>query len=134
MVTASKLIQIKSEALLPHPPVHEDEEDVGEALAQQLILYRQIKQRALWLTERNNAGLRSYIHVPPSFPSATTVDLTGLTIEDLARALLNLLNHPTDATTSSLINIPKLTLKQKVQEILNVLTPSRKHLLPGPTR
>src|SRR5512142_1384917 len=37
LVMAARLIQIKSEALLPRPPVHEPgEENPGEALARQL--------------------------------------------------------------------------------------------------
>jgi len=45
LLIASKLIQIKSEALLPHPPAREEEEDLGNTLAQQLRLYRQIKAK-----------------------------------------------------------------------------------------
>jgi hypothetical protein len=41
----AKLIQIKSEALLPHPPFTKGR-DIGESFAQQLLLYRQIKQQA----------------------------------------------------------------------------------------
>ena len=41
LVIASKLVQIKSEALLPRPPVRtDDEEDIGETLARQLIVYQ----------------------------------------------------------------------------------------------
>jgi len=45
MVIASKLVQIKSEAMLPRAPLREpDEEDLGEALARQLRIYREIKK------------------------------------------------------------------------------------------
>src|SRR5512144_516146 len=41
LVIAAKLLQIKSEALLPRPPVREvGEEDPGAALAQQLLMYK----------------------------------------------------------------------------------------------
>jgi segregation and condensation protein A len=121
MVTAAKLIQIKSEALLPHPPVHEEEEDPGESLAQQLILYRQIKQQAHWLDERIDAHLRSYVHVPQSFPTTIKVDLSGLELHDLVEALLNIVASETTPTVSSIISIPKVTLKRKVQEIISIL-------------
>ncbi len=121
MVTAAKLIQIKSEALLPHPPVHEEEEDIGESLAQQLMLYRQIKQQAHWLDERISANLRSYVHVPQSFPTTTKVDLSGLSLQDLVEALMNLIAQQASPTVSTMIGIPKVTLKQKVQEILAIL-------------
>ncbi len=50
LVIASRLIQIKSEAILPRPPVREPGEiDPGEALAQQLITYKRFKELANFL-------------------------------------------------------------------------------------
>src|SRR5512135_468158 len=47
LVIAAKLLQIKSEALLPRPPVRvEGEEDPGEALARQLIIYKRYREIA----------------------------------------------------------------------------------------
>ena len=47
LVVAAKLLQIKSEALLPRPPVREaGEEDLGEALARQLQIYKRFKELA----------------------------------------------------------------------------------------
>ena len=43
LVIAAKLLQIKSEALLPRPPVHEPgEENIGEDLVRQLKLIQAI--------------------------------------------------------------------------------------------
>ena len=46
LVIAAKLVQIKSSALLPRPsiPSLQPEEDPGEALARQLILYKKFKE------------------------------------------------------------------------------------------
>ncbi len=50
LVIAAKLIQIKSAALLPKPPVIEpEEEDPGEALARQLIAYKKFKEASQFL-------------------------------------------------------------------------------------
>ncbi|HAE58870.1 MAG TPA: hypothetical protein DCG54_05015, partial [Anaerolineae bacterium] len=50
LVIAAKLIQIKSEALLPRPPVREvGEEDPAENLARQLRIYKQFKKIANWM-------------------------------------------------------------------------------------
>jgi segregation and condensation protein A len=47
LVIAARLLQIKSEALLPRPPVREaGEEDPGEALARQLLAYKRYKEIA----------------------------------------------------------------------------------------
>src|SRR5690606_2936891 len=53
LIIAAKLVQIKSEALLPRPPAREDdEEDPGEALAYQLQMYKKVKDTAHWLGQR----------------------------------------------------------------------------------
>ena len=53
LVIATRLIQIKSEALLPRPPTREvGEEDPGEALARQLIAYKRYRQIADLLAQR----------------------------------------------------------------------------------
>ncbi len=70
LVVAAKLLQIKSEALLPRPPEREPgEEDPAEALARQLLLYRQFKEAASELAEREKAGMRTFLrltHEPPA--------------------------------------------------------------------
>ena len=53
LVIAAKLLQIKSEALLPRPPQREPgEEDPGEALAKQLIMYKRYREIAAILNQR----------------------------------------------------------------------------------
>jgi len=87
LVVAARLLQIKSEALLPRPPEREvDEEDPGDALARQLILYKKFKQAAEFLSRRQEQGLRSYLRLaaPPSIEAK--LDLTGVSLEDLIAA------------------------------------------------
>ena len=59
---ASKLVWIKSQSLLPRPPIRaeEDEEDPGEELVRRLEAYRRVQVAAKWLRERESDGLRSY--------------------------------------------------------------------------
>ncbi len=60
---ASKLLWIKSQALLPKPPTShadEEEEDPGEELVQRLEAYKRVQDAAKWLRERERQGLRSY--------------------------------------------------------------------------
>ncbi len=50
LVIAAKLILIKSKILLPRPPasiVEEEEEDIGDELARQLLIYKQSFRRLL---------------------------------------------------------------------------------------
>ena len=47
LVIAAKLLQIKSEALLPRPPVHEPgDENIGEDLVRQLKLIQTISRKS----------------------------------------------------------------------------------------
>jgi Segregation and condensation protein ScpA len=66
LVIAARLLQIKSEALLPRPPQREaGEEDPGEELARQLRLYKAFKKSAEFLQQRESLGLRSYLRLAP---------------------------------------------------------------------
>jgi segregation and condensation protein A len=88
LVIAAKLILIKSQALLPRPPGIEVEEDVGDDLVQQLVAYKQFKQVAKGLAQREAEGLRSFIRLaPPPKIESSHVDLTGITIDDLLKAV-----------------------------------------------
>src|SRR5438067_10156154 len=60
---ASKLLWIKSQALLPRPPVmrtEDDEEDPGDELVRRLEAYKRVQEAARWLRERETQGLKSY--------------------------------------------------------------------------
>src|SRR5438874_12789782 len=60
---ASKLLWIKSQALLPKPPVtrvEDDEEDPGDELVRRLEAYKRVQEAAKWLRNREAQGLRSY--------------------------------------------------------------------------
>lgn len=122
VIIAAKLVQIKSESLLPRPPVRtEEEEDTGETLARQLIIYREIKKTTEWLASRMTANLRSHLHIPRSYPVNVQLDLTGLSVTDLIMALENLVSQRPTIQDGALISIPRVTLKRKVEEIVHVL-------------
>ncbi len=127
MIIAAKLVQIKSESLLPRPPVRsDDEEDIGESLAKQLIIYREIKKTTKWLSDRINQDMRSHLHIPRSYPVNVQLDLTGLSIDDLIFALENLASDQPVLHDGAVISIPKITLKKKVEDILHILRADQK--------
>jgi segregation and condensation protein A len=95
---ASKLLWIKSQALLPRPPISradEEEEDPGDELVRRLEAYKRVKDAARWLRERELRGLRSYerpveLDLPRVKPSpeelGTGLDgLDGVTLAKLVR-------------------------------------------------
>ncbi len=127
LVIASKLLQIKSQALLPKPSIDllgEEEEDPGEELAKQLIIYKKFKDIAKWLSEREEEGLRTYLRVapPPKINFQPKLDLTGITLDDLVEVAHEIfLNNKPLTDLDTVINLPKVTIKEKISSILDHL-------------
>lgn len=127
LVIASKLLQIKSQALLPKPSIDllgEEEEDPGEELAKQLIIYKKFKDIAKWLSEREEEGLRTYLRVapPPKINFQPKLDLTGITLDDLVEVAHEIfLNDKPLTDLDTVINLPKVTIKEKISSILDHL-------------
>ncbi len=123
LVIAAKLIQIKSEALLPRPPEREEgEEDPAESLARQLKIYRAVKTTAKWLKNREDQGLQTYIRLAPPPVIEEELDLTGVTVENLVELLQALYRFQEEAASiTSVVTIPKVTIKNKIRELLDKL-------------
>ena len=123
LVVAARLLQIKSEALLPRPPTREPgEEDPADALARQLIAYKKYKQVAVLLAERELAGLRTYLRraAPPA--AETKLDPTGLSIEMLQRAMLGLLAEMASGPQlDEVVAPPKVRIRDKIRMLLSAL-------------
>jgi segregation and condensation protein A len=123
LVIAAKLLQIKSEALLPRPPEREPgEEDPGEALAKQLIAYKRYREIAAILMQREEAGFRTYLRVAPPPKLEGNVDLTGLSIEDLTAAAQDIFAdlNLTDAL-KSVVPPFRVTIREKIYLITGSL-------------
>jgi segregation and condensation protein A len=144
LAVAARLIWIKSQALLPKPPefakIQTDEEDVGDELIRQLRAYRQYKQAAAWLVERDQHTLRSYIHIgPPPRPQKVNLDMTGVTLDllhDTAQTLLNPVEGPRPEEAIQRIRI---SIAQQInvirQNLMRLARVTFKHLLSHtPTR
>ena len=123
LVIAAKLIQIKSEALLPRPPEREEgEEDPAESLARQLKIYRAVKATAKWLKNREDEGLHTYIRLAPPPVIDEELDLTGVTTDNLVELMQALYRFQEEASPiTSVVTIPKVTIKNKIRELLSRL-------------
>jgi segregation and condensation protein A len=124
LVIASRLIQIKSEVLLPRPPVREPgEEDPGDALARQLVAYKKYKQVAILLSEREAAGLRTFLRIAARPASDPQLDLGGVTIPDLHAAMIEaLLNAPKPPQLQGSVRAPQVRIRDKIRSLINALT------------
>ena len=122
LVIAAKLIQIKSAALLPRPPIIEPdtEEDEGEALVRQLLEYRKFKQAAMQLEEREGRGLRTYLRVlPPNIQVEPRIDLSDIDLNALLQAALELLvENDIRVPISEVANMPRVTIREKIDLII----------------
>ena len=122
LVVGARLSLIKSRALLPKIPAlpgdEEDEEDLAEALIRQLRQYKQFKQAATWLSEREEAGLRTYLRIAPPPKIETQLDLTGVTVESLITAVQSALDRAEDLEDSVAIVQPRrLTIEGQIKRL-----------------
>jgi len=129
MVIAARLLLIKSRALLPKPPkIVEEEEDVGDDLVRQLREYRLFKHAAQFLAAREQAGMQMYARSMPVSQSPqsrkTRIDLGDTSTDDLIRVLRALLDQPGQTTDSTALLPHRVTIEQKIEQIVACLTTS----------
>ena len=127
LVVAAKLIQIKSEALLPRPPVREvGEEDLGEGLANQLRIYKRFKELSNWLDNRGTRHLRTYLRVAPPPHIESRLDLSGITLLDLMTAAEDLYAEEAEKQAlGTIISAPRITIREKIALISEHLGKNR---------
>ena len=127
LVIASKLIQIKSEALLPRPPVREvGEVDPAEDLARQLRLYKRYKEIGLWLEDRQARNLRTFLRVAPPPKVEAKLDLSGITLADLLDAAERIFAAEQEKQSlGTVITAPKITIREKIELIASRLRTER---------
>ena len=123
LVIAAKLIQIKSEALLPRPPVREPgEEDTAQSLVDQLKLYKRYKEIGSWLNSREESNLRTYLRVAPPPKVEPKLDLSNITLEKLVAAAEEALRkEKAKRPLATVISAPRVTIREKIEMISNAM-------------
>jgi segregation and condensation protein A len=121
LVIAAKLLQIKSEALLPRPPQREvGEEDPGEELARLLRIYRRYKEIATLLKEKETRHLRTYLRIVPPPKVDAQVDLSQYAIRDIWNAArLAFLEADNRQELGTVVTAPKVTIREKITVIIS---------------
>ena len=118
LVIAAKLIFIKSEVLLPRPPailIEDNEEDPGDELARQLILYKHFKDIAAELKEMENKNLRSFVRVVPKVkiePKLIPGDGSVAVLLNAARQALSI--KPEDPDVDDVVSPEVVTIGQQM--------------------
>jgi len=127
LVVAAKLLQIKSEALLPRPPAHKGgEEDLGEELANQLRIYKRFKEVSKWLDDRESRHLRTYLRVAALPKAESRLDLSDITLADLMKAAEDIFAEEAEKQAlATVISAPRITIREKITLIATRLGKSR---------
>jgi segregation and condensation protein A len=123
LVIAAKLLQIKSEALLPRPPVRAPgEEDIARSLVDQLKLYKRFKEIGGWMNERLQANLRTFLRVAPPPKVEPKLDLSNLTLEKLVGAAQEAFAKERDKQPLGvIIAAPRVTIREKIDLITKMM-------------
>ena len=123
LVVAARLMQIKSEALLPRPPDREPgEEDPSKDLLNQLITYKKFKQIAKLLQERDEQGLRTYLRMAPPPRMEAKLEEDQFSLQDLIEAAKHALQILEEKeTVDTVVRPPKITIQEKIQHIRRTL-------------
>ncbi|HXK32808.1 MAG TPA: ScpA family protein [Dehalococcoidia bacterium] len=115
----ARLLLLKSRALLPRPEAQQqaddDDEDIGDDLARQLMEYRRFKEAAGQLREIERAGLHSYPRIapPPELPPPPGLD--GVTLEMLQQMVQEALTRrPAAREPVQIIRPHKITVREKI--------------------
>lgn len=127
LIIAAKLVQIKSEALLPRPPVREPGEiDAGEALRRQLILYRKFKIASEQLGAR--LGIRrTFPRIAPVALARILPDLQDLSIDELLQIAQQVFESQPDLPSlNSVVSAPRFTIREKILRIAHYLQSQQK--------
>ncbi|HXV98130.1 MAG TPA: segregation/condensation protein A [Anaerolineae bacterium] len=129
LVVAAKLILIKSEALLPRPPasmLEEEEEDVGDELARQLLAYKQFKQIAAQLQQVEAEGQRNFVRLAPPIKIEPKLIPGEVSLADLLQAARNALAiRPPDPAVDEVISPQFVTIGQQMAHIRQELSANR---------
>jgi segregation and condensation protein A len=123
LVIAAKLLQIKSEALLPRPPVRApNEEDLGRSLVDQLKLYKRYKEIGGWMSAREQANLRTYLRIAPPPKVEPKLDLSNLTLEKLVAAAEEAFaKERNKQPLGIIIAAPRITIREKIDQITKTM-------------
>ncbi len=121
IVIGARLALIKSRALLPQTPLQmaeEEEEDPAEALLRQLHAYKRFKTAALWLQEREVAGLRTHLRVAPPPRLEKRLDLSDVTLDTLLRAVRDVLERVETLEESvALVQPRQITIEAQMKKL-----------------
>jgi segregation and condensation protein A len=127
LVVAAKLLLIKSQSLLPRPPEPATgQEEVGDDLVRLLQAYRQFKEMASFLHEREELGMRSFVRIAARYRTEPHLDLSGVTLDDLVAAAREALHALPAEPVGGVVAPNIVTIEEQIGRIETHLTLHRR--------
>jgi len=123
LVVASRLLYIKSRSLLPQPrpPEEASEEDSIDALLKQLLEYRQFKQVAEHLKEREALGLRAFTRTAPRPVVEKRLDLSNVDLDKLHAVLRKVLQRIPSDPPLPRVKTYSITVAEQIENVRSYL-------------
>lgn len=125
VVVAARLLLIKSQALLPTPttPPSQEDEDAGDELVRQLIAYKQFKEAAKRLRERQLQGQRSYVRLAPQPRLETGIEhLEAVPLDALVAAARRAMQaRPSAPPVNDVVQPLVITIDEQIDLIVSRL-------------
>lgn len=137
LMIASRLLYIKSRALLPLPRSDEDddeEEEPAEALVRQLLEYRQFKQAAARLRQREDEHLRTYVRTAAPPELERRVEIAGITLDQLQSALRRVLERMPQEAELPRVKTYAVTVAEQIDYVSGVMEEHRLRTGGAPIR
>ncbi len=131
LVLAARLMEIKSRLLLPNTGTGEEEEvleeeliDPRHSLVEQLLEYKEIKERAILLEDVYRRRSLRYERPPEDLPEALpdTLDLGSVSVWDLAAALQRALADAAVRERVAIIEVEDRPIEEVMHEVRTKLT------------
>lgn len=116
IAVAAQLLLIKSQAILPQPPVLEFEEEIGDELVRRLIEYQKFKAAAQGLRSREEEGLRAYPRAVTAQPRLP-LQLEGVSLNDLVGVLRQALQEQPVGSVGEVVSPLSISLPAKIEEL-----------------
>lgn len=123
LMVASRLLYIKSRALLPLPRVDDAEEDEepADALVRQLLEYRLFKQAATQLRQREEQHLRTYIRTGAPPEMERRIEIAEITLEQLQSALRRVLARMPQEAPLPRVKTYAVTVAEQIDYVRDLL-------------
>lgn len=124
LIVAAKMMQIKSEVLLPRMAERkEGEENLGMELVYQLIQYRKFKEISTILKNRSTIGLQSYLRLANLPTIEKHIELDKIDLKLFVSSASSIFNIPKTENSEQLdiVHLHKVTIQDQIKLITNKL-------------